>query len=115
MVMMNDIWTAERLTETAHRLFREERDKKRLDGWFLAKEMEYECREEDDRCSEEMRSAHRLRRAVERLPLSLSEHSIFAGTQRDAFARLTPLSRWNPLAATATQLQSTMISSRMRP
>lgn len=81
------VWSVSRLIETAHQLFQEERSRKRLDGWFLAKEMEYEHRSEDEAYSEEIRSANRLRRVAEELPLSLSEHNIFAGTQRDAFAR----------------------------
>ena len=85
--MKKIIWSNERLVNTAHLLFQEERARNRLDGWFYMKEIEYEYREEDASCSEEIRSANRLRRAAELLPLTLSEFSIFAGTQRDAFAR----------------------------
>lgn len=34
-----------------------------------------------------MRAAHELKAVITELPLSISEHAIFAGSQSDAFAR----------------------------
>lgn len=84
---MNKIATAERLTEMAKALFKEERARKRLDGWFLSKEIriahEAECKDEPAA----VQAAYLLKKVCEELPLSISENAIFAGTQRDAFAR----------------------------
>ena len=85
--MANMVGTPERITQMAKELFREERSLKRLDGWFLIKEsyMNHEPEYADMRPME--RAANLLYRALEELPLSISENAIFAGTQRDAFAR----------------------------
>ena len=37
--MFTDIYTSEKLTSMAKSLFKTERSKNRLDGWFLATEM----------------------------------------------------------------------------
>ena len=76
------------MTAMAKALFKEERSLKRLDGWFIARELAFkETGFKNNGMSEEMRAAVELRRIVSELPLSISENNCFAGTQRDAFAR----------------------------
>jgi len=75
------------MTEKAKALFVEERSKKRLDGWFFIKEIQKECDEKFAGMPAELAAAKTLYAVCERLPLSLSENAIFAGTQDDAFAR----------------------------
>lgn len=70
------------MTHLAKALFAQERSIQRLDGWFLAREAAMDGEEAQD---EETYAAQALRRIVERLPLSISEYAVFAGTQRDAF------------------------------
>lgn len=80
-------YNCDRLDKQARALFREERAIKRLDGWFLLREkiLEYERTHETEQ--PEMKTANALLYALNYLPLSLSENSVFAGTQRDAFAQ----------------------------
>ncbi|MBR6766884.1 MAG: hypothetical protein IKM02_02925 [Clostridia bacterium] len=77
----------ERVTEMAKELFKEERSLKRLDGWFLIKESYMAHEEKYARLPAIERAAKLLCHALEELPLSISENAVFAGTQRDAFAR----------------------------
>ena len=74
------------ITRMAKALFREERETGRLDGWFYAREAAMEDVPPDDLPSEP-RACAELARMIEALPISLSENAVFAGTQRDAFAR----------------------------
>lgn len=84
---MNSIINHEAITDMAKALFREERAINRLDGWFILKEsmMNHEAKAEGLPPME--RAAVLLNAALRELPLSISENAIFAGTQRDAFAR----------------------------
>ena len=75
------------LIDMAKALFREERAIDRLDGWFLAKEIEMLHDEEYQTLDKEVKKAYLLCEIAKHIPLSLSEHAIFVGTQRDAFAR----------------------------
>lgn len=75
------------LTRMAKDLYREEREIKRLDGWFRAKEIEMQNGEKYKACTPEVKKAKLLCDVLENIPLSLSENAIFVGTQRDAFAR----------------------------
>lgn len=72
------------ITQMAQALFREERALKRLDGWFLAREA---AMSQAGAGTPEQNAASELRRMIEALPISLSPNAVFAGTQRDAFAR----------------------------
>lgn len=72
------------IMEMARALFREERAQKRLDGWFYAREAAMGV---EETVSPEKRAALALRQMVTELPISLSQNAVFAGTQRDAFAR----------------------------
>ncbi len=74
-------------TEKANLLFKEERAINHLEGWFIVKETEQRYDEEFKNLPPMLRFAEKFRKAVEALPLSISDNAIFAGTQRDAFAR----------------------------
>lgn len=76
-----------KLDEQARLLFKEERALTRLDGWFVLREtiLSYEAEHKDT--PRELLAAEALCYALERLPLTLSENAVFAGTQRDAFAQ----------------------------
>ena len=72
------------IVDMAKALFREERAMKRLDGWFFAREA---AMAEPGAGTPEQNAASELRRMIEALPISISANAVFAGTQRDAFAR----------------------------
>ncbi len=76
-----------RLDNQANLLFKEERNTTRLDGWFILRETILKYQEEHIDTPKELLDAEALCYALERLPLSLSENAVFAGTQRDAFAQ----------------------------
>lgn len=84
---MNNIGSAEKITAMAKALYREEKAKKRLDGWFLAREIVCDHAEEYVGLSREMRAAKELEEILQELPLSISDNAVFAGSQSDAFAR----------------------------
>lgn len=74
-------------TEKAKELFREERSINHLEGWFIIKEEEQKAHEEFKDLPPMLKAAEKFRKAINVLPLSISDNAIFAGTQRDAFAR----------------------------
>ena len=74
-------------TEKAKLHFKEERAINHLEGWFIIKETEQKADEKYCSLPPMRRAAEKFREAVRVLPLSISDHAIFAGTQRDAFAR----------------------------
>ena len=76
-----------RTTEKANLLFKEERAINHLEGWFIVKEAEQNADAKYASLPPMRKAAEKFREAVKILPLSISEHAIFAGTQRDAFAR----------------------------
>lgn len=85
--MADYVYSPKKLTDMAKTLFKHERAKNRLDGWFIAKEAELKLNEKyKDEC-EEVKKACILRELVDIVPLYLDENQIFAGTQDDAFAR----------------------------
>ncbi len=75
------------ITEKANLLFKEERAINHLEGWFIIKETEQKADEKYSAFPPTRRAAEKFREAVKVLPLSISDNAIFAGTQRDAFAR----------------------------
>lgn len=77
-------YTKGQITTMAKELFREERALKRLDGWFYARE---EAERVEGASASEPLAARQLEQIVRTLPLSISDNAVFAGTQRDAFAR----------------------------
>ncbi|MBE6752050.1 MAG: hypothetical protein E7556_05915 [Ruminococcaceae bacterium] len=78
---------AKKLTDLANDLFKEEREINNLTGWFIIKETESKFEEEFKEFSPMKKAALKFREAVKVLPLSISDNAVFAGTQRDAFAR----------------------------
>lgn len=84
---MQKIYTPEKLTTKAKALFKNERAKMRLDGWFIAKEAELNLQEKYKSECEEVKKAYILRELVDIVPLWIDDNQIFAGTQDDAFAR----------------------------
>lgn len=81
-----EIMTPQMADEKARALFAQERtEKKILNGWFLSREIAWEASNGKALGLEE-KAALELDAIVEQLPLELSSHAIFAGTQRDAFA-----------------------------
>ncbi len=73
--------------DMAKALFREERARKRLDGWFLIRETCARSEEKYAALPPGEKAANLLYDALSVLPISISAHALFAGTQRDAFAR----------------------------
>jgi hypothetical protein len=84
---LHDIYTPELLESTAKALFSEEREIKRLDGWFLVSEINEEVFAQNPGKSETEKKAFAQLEVARRLPLSISKNNVFAGTQRDAFAK----------------------------
>lgn len=84
---ITEIYTPQEITELAKERFQEERALNHLEGWFLAREIAMECdetyREEPD-C---LRIAKTQMEVMKRIPLTLGDYHVFAGTQDDAFAR----------------------------
>ncbi len=81
------MYNSKSVTALAKELFKEERSKNRLDGWFLAREIVCDKHSELKGLSKEMRAAKELEAIVKELPLSISDYAVFAGSQSDAFAR----------------------------
>ena len=80
-------YSPEEITQKAKALYYEEREAhKILNGWFLSREIAADAGEACIETHPEKRAACELRAIVEQLPLEISEHAVFAGTQRDAFA-----------------------------
>ena len=79
-------YTPSQLTAMAKELFAEERSIDHLEGWFLAREAAVYAGIDAPEGTE-LRAARELQAIVDAVPLSISEHAAFAGTQRDAFAR----------------------------
>ncbi|MCF0132608.1 MAG: hypothetical protein HUJ72_01955 [Blautia sp.] len=84
---IQEIYTADEITKLAKDRFVEERSLNHLEGWFLAREIAMECdtlfKEEPD-C---IRIAKTQVEVMKKIPLTLGDYHILAGTQDDAFAR----------------------------
>ena len=76
--------TPQEISQEARALFAEERTRKVLNSWFRTREIADAAGQ--DESFPELRAAAQLEAIVEGLPLDISSHAIFAGTQRDAFA-----------------------------
>ena len=85
--MTETLYSVEELDQKARGLFEHERNIRRLDGWFLGKEIYEEVMEREKETPHVIRTALALQEIVKKLPLYLDENAVFAGTQRDAFAR----------------------------
>ena len=84
---LRDIYTKEMLESTAKALFAEERMIKRLDGWFLVSEITEEVFLQNPHKHEIEKKALAQIKVARQIPLSISKSNVFAGTQRDAFAK----------------------------
>ena len=84
---IHSIYSNEEISALAKARFLEERRLQRLDGWFLVKEIRRECDGTFAELAPALKAARTMREIVRRLPLSISDKAIFAGTQDDAFAR----------------------------
>lgn len=84
---IENLYTKEELHQMAQMLFEEERNRKRLDGWFIAKEIAYNSNEKYSGLPPAIKEAETLLEIVRQIPISISSNAIFAGTQNDAFAR----------------------------
>lgn len=84
---LEDIYTQEMLEATAKALFAEEREIKRLDGWFLVNEITQEVFAQNPGTHQTEKKALAQLEVAKRLPLSISKNNVFAGTERDAFAK----------------------------
>ncbi len=84
---IHSVYSNEEIGALAKARFKEERSLQRLDGWFLVKEIRRECDAQFDNLPPALRTARTMREVIRRLPISISDHAIFAGTQDDAFAR----------------------------
>ncbi len=84
---IEEILTAQEITDLAKRRFEEERATDHLEGWFLAREIMRECDEKYKEEADCIRIARTLVGVAEGIPLWLSDYHVFAGTQDDAFAR----------------------------
>ncbi len=79
-------YTPQQLVDQAKALFTEERQEHGvLNGWFLTREIAADA-SSGRTLSEEEKAALELGAILDQLPLDISDHAIFAGTQRDAFA-----------------------------
>ncbi len=83
---MKKIYQKGELILKAKNLFAEERKIDRLDGWFIAKEIEMNSACKYNDCSDEVKKAMLLCDVLREIPISLSDNAVFVGAQRDAFA-----------------------------
>ena len=84
---INAVLNAQKITELAKERFKEERSLNHLEGWFLAKEIQRECDEKFKDDPDCIRIAKTQVEVMKRIPLSLGDYHVFAGTQDDSFAR----------------------------
>ena len=87
MKSFTELYQADEITSLAKTLFKEERAKKRLDGWFVAREIAFKKDTELCKLPRELKAAKELEAIINELPLTVSNHAVFVGTQSDAFAR----------------------------
>lgn len=80
-------FNTETITALAKERFREERELNHLEGWFLAKEIQRECDEKYKDKPDCIRIAQTQIEVMRRIPLTLGDYHVFAGTQDDSFAR----------------------------
>jgi pyruvate-formate lyase len=81
-----NIYSDEKLQQNVELLLGEQRKQKRLDGWFLIKEIQAHYENEFISSAPELKAAQLLKKVVAELPLSISKYAVFAGTQNDAFS-----------------------------
>ena len=84
---INQIYNPQEITALAKERFVEERSLNSLTGWFLAKEIGMECDEKFKNDPDCIRIAKTQVEVMKRIPLTIGDYHVFAGTQDDAFAR----------------------------
>ncbi len=84
---IEEIYSAGELTDLAKSRFQEERAIDHLEGWFLAREIAMECDEKFKDDPDSIRIGKTLVEVMKKIPLTLGDYHVFAGTQDDAFAR----------------------------
>ncbi len=84
---MERLYEAEELETLAKEVFKHEREITCLDGWFIVKEIYENTMEELADTPHVIRTATALKEVLKKLPIYINENNVFAGTQRDAFAR----------------------------
>lgn len=87
MNIVEKLGGAQAVSDAAKKKFSDERSLKRLDGWFICREIAMECDSETEKLPLSEKAAYRLYKIAQKLPLSIEDTAVFAGTQRDAFAR----------------------------
>lgn len=113
------VFQADRITDLAKKRFQEERALNHLEGWFLAKEIQRECDEKYKNEEDCIRIAKTQVEVMKRIPLTLGEYHVFAGTQDDSFARsyalINPALRWILFAVIVIRWQclATLIQSEI--
>lgn len=85
--MIETYYSLKEMEETAKRLYERERQKKRLDGWFLVEEIYLKTMKQSEREVHVLKTAEALRNVVSQIPIYIDENNLFAGSPRDAFAR----------------------------
>ncbi len=85
--MIYNLFKEGQLTKMAKDLFKEEREIKRLDGWFIAKETEAKWEAEYKELLPQVKKAKVLNEMLKTIPLFVSDNAVLVGTQRDAFAK----------------------------
>ncbi len=81
-----NVYTNEKLQQNVELLLEEQRKQKRLDGWFLIKEIQARYENQFKSLDPELKGAQLLKKVISELPLSISKYGVFAGTQNDAFS-----------------------------
>jgi choline trimethylamine-lyase len=81
------ILSTERLNKYISVIQKQNEASTRLDGWFIAKEIMMESLQKDNYGTPPQIQARLLGAVAEKLPLSIRDGEIFAGTEADAFAR----------------------------
>lgn len=84
---ITELYNPQEITELAKERFKEERALNHLEGWFLAREIAMECDETYKDEPDCIRIAKTQIEIMKRIPLTLGDYHVFAGTQDDAFAR----------------------------
>ena len=85
--MITKLYSAPQLEERAKSLFQAERAIMRLDGWLLVKEQYEDTFDANADKPHIIKTALATKQIMSTLPLSIHQDAVFAGTQRDAFAR----------------------------
>lgn len=87
MNILEELYSTDEITSLAKKRFNEERSRDHLEGWFLAKEIARDCDEKFASEKDSVRIAETQCEIMKKIPLSISDSSLFAGTMDDSFSR----------------------------